>query len=320
MNNLPPLPLVDGCLFVDNSMIELLTTCPRALEYSKLRRRIGSGQKPSLTFGSAIHLALELRYSRHGNAMPDVLEESDICLELANFYEKPENVPPEDDWRTLNWAIEVFKKYNQRYKVEPFNLLADKDGKPLVELPFVLELCTINGIRVMYTGRIDLPVMWDDQIIVMDHKTTSVLGDYFFKEQRVSPQLIGYCWAFEQLTSRKVDGFAVNAIRSKQAPQKPNGGFERWWEESLSRHKEYVFPHTISEWHSNVIQLLEELMWHHSRDYMPMKRKWCIGKFGECPYYSVCDLPPNQRGLMLESTLFVENTWSPLKDPNQSLQ
>jgi len=297
-------------------MLELLTTCPRSLEYNKFHKRVSSAAKPSLTFGSAVHLALELRYRRCGNDWPDLLTESDICQELQRFFDQPANIPPEDDWRNLNWAMEVFKRYNQRYKVEPFNLLSNEKGEPLVELPFILELFQCkrpNGqiIRIMYTGRIDLPVLWDDQIIVIDHKTTSVLGDYFFKEHRVSPQMIGYCYAFEKIVGKRANGFCINAIRSKQAPQKPTGGFDRWWEESLARHKEYIFPHTVEEWRTNTIALIEEMFWHYERAFFPKRKKWCVSKFGECPYYGVCDLPPSQRSVMLESNLFVENMWSP---------
>ena len=321
---LPPLPLVDNCLFIDNSMLELLTTCPRALEYSKLHRRIGSAAKPSLTFGSALHLALEHRYRLCGSDVCTALEESDISKVLQEFYARPENLPPEDEWRNLNWCIEVFKRYNLRYKVEPFNLIVNEKREPLIELPFALELCRRDvhekEIRVMYCGRIDLPVLWDNQVVVIDHKTTSALGDFFFKDQRISPQMIGYCYAFEQLTGQKVSGFCINAIRSKQPPQKPTGGFDKWWEEGLARHKEYIFPHVIEEWHNNVLALIDEFFYHYQKDFMPQKKRWCSGKFGLCPYYDVCDLPPSQRGIMLESNLFMENTWSPLREPSQALQ
>ncbi|SRR6266536_549701 len=320
MNTLPPLQLVDDCFFIDNTFLERLTTCPRSLEYSELLRRIGSAAKPSLTFGSALHLALEQRYRRCGNRKPDLLEESEICLALSDFYRIPENMPPEDDWRNLNWAIEVFKQYNNHYATEPFDLLVNDKGEILTELPFVLELHKHGDIRILFSGRIDLPVLWDKQTFVIDHKTTSVLGDNFFKDHRVSPQLFGYCLAFEQITKRKVNGFCVNAIRSRPAPAKPVGGFDRWWSEGFGRHKEYIFPHQIEEWRHNTIALIEEFFWHYERAFMPQKKKWCVGKYGECQYYGVCDLPPDQRPVLLSSNLFTDNTWTPLHEPSQALQ
>jgi hypothetical protein len=324
------LPLIDGAFFIDNSTLELLTTCPRALEYSRLFRRISSAAKPSLNFGSAIHLALEWRYRHCKNQPPDALEESEQAAVLSRFF--ADHVPPEDEYRNLNWAIEVIKHYNQTYQVEPFNILIDKDGQPLVELPFALHLFDYKtgvwgfsgdfppNIPVYYSGRIDLPVAWDGQTVVIDHKTTSVLGDYFFKDQRVSPQQLGYCWAFEQITGQKVQAFCINAIRSRPVPAKPQGGIDRWWSENFMRHREFIMPHQLEEWKSNTIALVEEFFWHYSRDFFPQKKRWCSNKYGLCSYYDVCDLPPDQRGILLESTLFTENDWTPLKQPSQPLQ
>ena len=335
-----PLPLIDGAFFIDNSTLELLTTCPRALEYNRLFRRVAAAAKPSLAFGSAIHLALDYRYRNCRNNPPDALEESEQAAVLAKFFS--DNVPPEDDFRNLNWAIEVIKRYNQTYQVEPFNILVDEKGEPMVEMPFALKLFDYSHypstswmvpegqevhtdgqkvvIPVYYSGRIDFPVMWGEHLVVIDHKTTSMLGDYYFKDQRVSPQMFGYVWAFEQLTGRRPTAFCINAIRSRPMPQKPAGGFDRWWQENFQRHTEFVFPHQIDEWKKNTIALVEEFFWHFSRSYFPQKKRWCSGKFGLCPYYDVCDLPSSERGLMLESTLFADNNWSPLRQPSQALQ
>lgn len=320
-----PLPLIDGAFFIDNSTLELLTTCPRALEYNRLHRRVLAAAKPSLSFGSAIHLALEYRYRHCKNQPPDALEESEQARVLQSFFAS--NVPPEDDYRNLNWAIEVIKRYNATYNVEPFNILVDNKGEPMVEMPFALKLFDydsraigLKNVPVYYSGRIDLPVMWSEFLTIIDHKTTSMLGDYYFKEQRISPQLLGYCWAFEQLTSRKVQAFCINAIRSRPMPQKPSGGIDRWWTENFQRHTEFVFPHQLEEWKTNTIALVKEFFWHYHHDYFPQKKKWCSGKYGLCPYYDVCDLPFPERGTLLNSTLFADNDWSPLRQPSQSLQ
>lgn len=320
---LPDLPLEDGVFFIDNSFLEWLTTCPRGCEYNRLRKRIPAADRPSLNFGTAIHAALEHRYRYHQANIPDLeLEKAQAQILEECFRQKP---PPEDDFRNLNWAIEVNHKYNEHTSFEPFNLLLDNEGKPLVELSFALPLYVYEAsptkrIQIYYTGRIDLPTMWDGQIIVGDHKTTSILGTTFFDDLRVSPQQVGYCWAFQKLTGKKVSGFFINAIRVRPAPAKPKGGFEAWWAESFQRHKEYLLPHTLEEWHTNVIALIDEFFWHYSRQFFPQKKKWCCGKYGRCQYYDVCDTPPNHRGLMLSSTLFTDNIWSPLKDPSQPKQ
>lgn len=369
MHNLPPLPLVGGALFVDNSMLELLTTCPRALEYNKLHKRIAASDKPSLAFGSAVHEAIEYRAAVYQADPPDPYLDEDQHAILAEFFES--HIPPVDDWRNLDWAVQVMKRYNEVYRFEPFNLLKydvpidcpkcegrghtymdivpdGSEQQPcvwckgtgkrdvMVELSFALPLFTWEGklyrengliepvsVPVMYQGRIDLPVHWDGALFVIDHKTTSLLGSTFFERMAMSAQQLGYCWAFEQLTGQKVNGYCINAVRTKEPPQYLSSGkggqIEKWWSESFAREKYYVTPARLVEWKHNTIQLIEEFFYHYRKGYMPQKTAWCC-QFGRCQYYDVCTLPAESRGVMLASGLYTENKWSPLKEPSAPKQ
>ena len=339
MNTLPPLPLVDGCLFVDNSMLELLTTCPRALEYNRLHQRVAAVSKPSLAFGSAIHLALEHRYRNYGVHAPDVSLEMEQSEILTRFFN--DNPQPEGDYRNLNWAFEMVKRYNQTYDLEPFQLLTDAKGDKMVELSFALPLFTYfptlreangnneawaQGIPIIYTGRIDLPVIWDNQLFIGDHKTTSIIGPSFFDKMKMSAQQKGYAWAFGELTGQKPVGYFINAIRTKEPPLSlgKEGGrtkqtVAQWWRETFQRERYFLQPGELDEWKSNAIALVEELFYHYQKDYMPMKTAWC-SQYGRCPYFDVCSLPQNDRLIALGSNWYTDNTWNPLKVPTQSKQ
>ncbi len=165
----------------------------------------------------------------------------------------------------------------------------------------------------------------------MDHKTTSMLGQTFFDGMKMSSQQRGYCWAFEQLTERKVAGFVVNAIRTKEPPLYVQQGKtwrsgtksqtpEQWWNESFQRERYSLKPGELDEWKQNTIALLEEFFWNYSRGYMPMKTALACTAWGRCPYYDVCTLAPEDRGLLLASGLFIDNKWTPLLQPSQSKQ
>jgi PD-(D/E)XK nuclease superfamily len=311
MNELPPLPLRNGVLEIDNSFIERLIACPRSLQYDRLLKRIPAESKPSLSFGTAIHAALEWRYKNLKNASPTVADEQRIVDEVLtpHFAAQPTH---EEDHRTLAYAHEVLRQYNKRYNSEPFQLLTDSKGNVMAEMSFCLPLCEVSGVPVYYTGRVDLPVQWDGMIVVVDHKTTSMLGSFYFDGQKVSPQYEGYAWAFEQITQQRVGGYCINAIRTKEMPAKPKSGWDAWWDESFGRHKEYLRPGQIDEWHRNTTSLIEEFFWHYNRGYMPMKKKACT-MYGKCAYYDVCYLPETNRPQMLASDLFQNNEWSPLK-------
>jgi hypothetical protein len=356
MPNLPLLPLIDGCLFIDNSgWIENLSTCSRKLQHQCLSLRVHTGEKPALNFGSAGHLAKELRYARYGNKPVDAQYYEDLTVLLTEFFDQ--HPFPGDDWRGLNWAMECTRRYNDRFADEDFNLLeyttpvacpqcqgsgglikkaclfclGTAKRKYMVELPFALPLYRHGDITIMYTGRIDLPVSIPQiGIYTNDFKHVSSLGDQFWNGERMSNQHRGYCWAFEKLTSQPVVGFMITAIRTKEPPQyvlanKPNprGGktqnVSSWWSESIMRDRFPLQSGELDRWKFNVIDLCEEFFFHYERGYMPMKTKWC-NSFGKCPYFDVCSLPPSEQNLMLQSGLYAPNTWSPLHEPTQSMQ
>lgn len=404
--NLPPLPLTNGALLVDNSMLELLTTCPRALEYNKLYKRVLSQEKPSLNFGSAIHLALEYRYKRYANLPIDKsCEEVQGRILTDHFAAHP---PPLEDFRTLNWAQELVQRYNTKYSFEEFQMMEYKEAvdcvhcdgrgynateepesvesclwcsgtglnKTMVELPFALPLFEWEGwlpeeylpvnfpkdrclgteirkvkvnengtekevevlytkvrILVIYTGRIDLPILRDGSIFILDHKTTSILGPSFWDKLKMSAQQKGYAWAFEQLTGQKVHGYGVNAIRVKEPPNfeqqaataVKNGKLsaanmtkwvetktKEWWGESLDRNSYYLSEGELEEWRLNAISLIKEFFYHYQNDFMPQKTSFCT-VFGRCAYFDVCStFPPSSRPVILQSGMFTENTWTPL--------
>jgi len=327
-NPLPPLPLIDGCLFVDNSgWLEGLQSCHRLVEYKQLHRRIATGESAAINFGSAFHLFLEHRYRNHG---VDEIKDKDKFINetssiLTRFFE--DHPTPLEDWRGANWAMEMVKKYMERYPLEEFTLLHDKADKPLVELPFALPLYThkssLGEIPIIYTGRIDLPNAFDKEIWVTDHKTSSMLGQSFFDRMKRSAQQKGYCWSFEQLTGLKVTGYMINAIRTKEPPLyvqsgKKEGKFnpETWWNETFQREKYYLAPGSLEEWKQNTIEHIETFFYHYQRGILPESTTACV-YFGKCPYFDICTLSKEDRGTMLYSGMFTNNVWSPLKNPSE---
>ncbi len=328
-----PLPLKSGALFFDNSGLESYMTCPRKNEYEHWRRRTLAEERDSTNFGSAIHLVLDYRYAKHGTDLSDPIDLALCETNQSRLLQKYFELHPcsEGDWRNLNWAMDVCKHYNERWTVEPFNLM-ERDGKPLVELPFAIVFLAYNPIAgttrridslaellpgeipIIYCGKIDLPTSWDDSIIITDHKTTSQLGDRFWDGYRMSPQQIGYCWAWFKCTGQMPMGFCVNAIRSKSMPDKPKGGIAAWWEENFLRSKEYIDETHFEEWEVNTQEIIDEILWHQRRGYFPQKKESCSGKYGKCQFYNVCYTPFDQREIILGGSKFMDYNWSPLEE------
>lgn len=314
------LPLVEGRLLVDNSFLETITMCWRAGQLNKIDSRVPSAEKASLNFGIVNHSALELRYRMCGSNPPTAEYEAALSTLLQTFFE--EHPVDETEHRNLNHAREVLQRYNTKYRLEPFNVLVDKDGKPLVELSFALPLGKVQDVDIVFTGRIDLPVSWDNRLIIVDHKTDSMFygPQWFLNEQSKSNQYLGYCFAFEELTGQHVDGFCVNGIPTKKPPEKPRTKtVDEWWSDQLVRDVQYlaIRPGWKDQWLRDTMTTVEVFLWHYARGYFPKNGMFVrsCSRYGGCCYADVCFAPSEEKAQeILQSNVFTDNKWTPLQE------
>lgn len=301
----------------------MLQTCPRSFEYSYLRQRVKSSDRPALNFGGALHLALAYRYNQCGsNAVTDEQEQAINEVLSQHFLSNPQ---PIEEYRNLEYAQQTIKGYNSLYGNEPFTVLKTGKGNPFVEASFSFPLGSVQNTPVYFSGRIDLGFSNNEGEWILDHKTSSQFGQSFEDEMAITPQLIGYCWAFQQAFGRKPLGYWVNAIRSRP-PTKDEKRKMEFGEKGKPRTDNYkrlyyyVTDDMIAEWKQDTIELVSTYLWHHDKAFFPRHKKWCVGKYGQCQYYSVCSLPRERREWALSQNVFMDNTWSPLnsaKKPNE---
>lgn len=306
MNPLLQSILVDGAFVIDNSNFEYITTCPRSALYQILRKRKSAGHKTALNFGGGCHSGLEVRY-KSPEAVAYVSPEtySKQCEALMAYV--AENPLEADDFRTPTFASEVLAAYNSHYVSEPFTVLSANDNTPAVELSFAVPIGEVQGIPCVWSGKIDVAILWEGRFWVMDHKTTSILGPTYFNQFYNSNQMIGYCWALERLINRPIAGALVNVLAIRR-PTKTGKSIE------FARQR-FEYPTTrIEEWQHNTLNIIDDFFHMCNKDEFPMHSQWCIGKFGQCQYFDVCTVPSSQREMMLQSGLYEDITWSPLKD------
>lgn len=242
-----PLPLIDGAFFASASFLEAYMRCPLEAYNYKVLGRISAKARNALVFGNHKHSALEMHYRLQEFNLPQSEISSRISIMLADeFARKP--VEP-DDFRQLNWALELYHQYLKAHEFDALKPMHYKEPRPckqckgkatqcawcngtgqmttMVEVPFALplfeyrstsQLSSLAPIPVYYHGFIDLPCTSDNMNFVLDFKTTSMLGQGFWDDKRASAQQVGYCWAFNQLTNIKLHGFLVRAIRTTQMP------------------------------------------------------------------------------------------------------
>lgn len=315
----------DYILQCDNSNTELDITCPRQAEYALVHKR-KSLPHEALTFGSAHHHALDAFYS--GQPLEEVKK-----VVLQTFVG---HTPELDSWRTPEHALESMLDYIQHYKNDSLRVVADEDKVPFVERSFSLPLGEIlldqvvktpkellvdpelypsssldtgsfyvRSLKVFWTGRLDLLAHDEGDLVLVDHKTSSIKGEQYYQQFEMSQATIGYIWATEQLIGRRVDAFLLNLIINRK-PTRTGVGRE------FDRRKFYYPRYRIDEWPQDTLNNVEDFVRHLVQNKFPPRRAWCINKYGRCPYYDVCCAPPERRLEILHSSWFTDNVWTPL--------
>lgn len=326
-------PEEPNCYFftIDNSSLEYFSKCARASEYYIVRSREPDRSAASLNFGGALHKGLEV-FMRYG------VSEATLAKGKANIYEHFESRPPPvEEWRTADHAIKVFEKYAKQYPLELWEVARDPQGSPLVEIPFAIPLGSIEvndfiqyspsmvvapeehawkphfeaggmyikKVYILWSGRMDAILYWDNQFWVLDHKTTSIAGPGFFNDFLLSMQTVGYTWAGEKILGQQIAGLVLNALICRKPT--PTGKTIE-----LVRRRYPYSRDLIEEWEDDVMELITRFFSALKRGKFPKQTAWCQGKYGQCKYHEVCNLPRASRSIHLQSNLFRDVTWNPL--------
>ena len=336
---------------VDWSSIESLLGCNRSAEYKLIHSRQG-GSRSALTFGAAIHAGLEVWYRNKqtigiDTTREDLLSRCYSAIE-STFASSPPSLFP--DYRTSDYAIQSFHSYITHYQNEILTPFIH-EGKPLVEFSFAYPLGKVelpigmfeqwgfgtltNDIeqekasharmlssmdealttQIEWTGIIDMLAEVNGDLYVVDHKTTSIISQDFFDGFEIAMQPTGYFAAMKAaFPDLPIKGFMANVL----ACRKPVAAITKSGKPTTSKPFEaFRRQYHYSDWHVNefkqdALALVEELFANVTNKFFPKKTQWCVGKYGKCPYFDVCSLPPESRMDMLNSDQYTTNTWKPV--------
>ena len=320
------IPLVDDCLFIDNSAQERIQTCARSAGFYLGHKREGNKPRTALSFGKNLHSILEERYRNHGSYLANdgvaaMVKVADQVFDPAVHQSDP------DDYRNYGMAIAFIRKYASQYPMEDFEIVKFADGTLFVERPFAIPLGTltinaeglvrnpdgtvtrrhISTITIVQKGRIDLAYRREGYLYGMDHKSTSIMGNQFFAEFELSSQVHGYSWAIEKLVGELPRGFVINGLGIRK-PTKTGNALE------FVRQTIPIWPALVAEWKQDTLQLCANFIRGCITGQLPKETKWCVGKYGPCEYKPVCGLEPQMREMSLYSNEFRDVEWDPLKN------
>lgn len=258
--------------------------CNRWYQIRHVMGKRPEGDAVALDFGRLMHEGLKVWYSTNS---------TDAALEAIFAY--PYNEPI-DDYRTKGRALTTLARYIDFYRPEHFDEIL------LTETSF--DVSDLAGFR--WGGRIDLVVLWNKEVWVMDHKTTSIGGATWWDEFNLSPQMAGYVWAAKQLRGgERVAGVIINRLKVQTKQAAP--------EEEFQRRAIYYPDHLIMEWRDTKIQEYRAIHEARTRDAFPPRWDSCSGKYGMCPAHDVCKALPDSRHRILNSR-FVDDPWDWTKE------
>lgn len=298
---------------IDNYALNLFQVCPE-----KYRLRIKKGytsrrKSAALGFGLAFHAGLAGWYRTKSRV--------EMTKAVENAW--PDGMPV-DDFRTKQKCIETLLAYTKEYPDETFQFVQGTSG-PLIEVPFTLHtglylpcsmcwtldisgkddpLCSeCHSLKepIEYGGIFDGMVHFSGTLYVLEHKTTSQLGDSYFDQFRPNNQVTGYVWGGSGLSGQRVGGAFINAIGvyKSSAPK-----FKR---QVTVRSEE-----EIAEWLKTVYADCVEIR-RYERMFgvdtpWPMRTNACT-TYGKCEYHRVHSMPHQKQRLVVLDQDYVQDYW-----------
>tara|TARA_R100000664_G_scaffold1217_8_gene3252 strand:+ start:4089 stop:4976 length:888 start_codon:yes stop_codon:yes gene_type:complete len=277
---------------LDNYSLSLFRECPR-----KYFNRIESGLTPEtsskslapeLLFGIAIH-----------RAMDTLFNEQDLDLACERFLDAYQPVP-EDTKRTPGRGVSIIEDYWERWSREN-----DRYELSVSEVKFEVNIGQVPSIDgepsydVFYGGLIDKVLMRNDQVLLMDHKTSSWESTYLIPAYAQSQQFKGYVWAARKLNAAFAS--CTQLIVDVLLIKPKNNDFFR--SEIICNEDD------LEEWREGILQTIQMmLMCKHTNTWPQFGKESCTNWNRLCPYFELCDAKKFLRRGMQES-LYTTDFW-----------
>lgn len=283
---------IDGVLYVDNTIMSTLATCPlKAMISYGLDRRPATSENANLMMGKAIHAALET-YLVGGT--------DEECVEvLKKEYEDFARGNLYDNKRLGYENIElVLRSWLQKNPQERWPFRVDPKN---IEIGFGVPLDETGDI--IFTGRIDVlaHAKYGDTLFAMDHKCSGTVDK---RKYVMAPQMTGYLWAMEQL-GHHVDGIYINAVHAGQVPtsNRKCTTHKTFYNECGFLHMKHELigpfhrsPEELETWRLDTLAFARE--WKELLDYVDgdlnklkhikQKGKWIYQACSMCPWLDYC--------------------------------
>lgn len=298
---------------INSSSLGVIQECMRKARYTLHDKWRAEDENPATLFGSAIHKALEVFYAgnpterklpslvdmelmSYGHAVAG--EHQDLLLKATRaFIQKAEPLKalPETNKRSIQTGVWLLWHYFQAYLNDPYVAYIDEKG-PFVERNVSFVLHENEHLRVEYFGTIDLIVRHTGtgELLVCDHKTSSVVGNDFYNRLKPNHQYTGYLLAARESCGVNTKSFLVNCLQVKERPKTARG---------IAPH----LPRQVTTRDEADFEEFKDSVMDAVRSYLGAinTRTWPIGHvnacttYGGCQYLAICAAPRQMRDNIL---------------------
>lgn len=303
---------------INYSSLSIMQSCMKKADFALNRELMAQTESPALTFGSAIHAALEVFYMspRSERVLPPNMEKS---LELMaygaevpdqqkylifhateTFIERASALSHLDpmDKRSIPNGVWLLGEYFKTYIQDPYEVYRDSEGNPYVEKYLELKVYESPELEITLHGQIDLILenKANGQILVTDHKTSSQVGQDFYNRLKPNYQYTGYLLLAQQCLGIQTDQFMVNCLQTKAKPKTTRGQGPHFPRQITTRTSE-----DIEEFKQSLIYYVTSYLSCLENGFFPMGSVDSCSFWGGCQYLKICSSPSLIRKNIIEA-------------------
>jgi hypothetical protein len=282
--------MIGSELYLDPTTVKCWRTCQRRYYWRHIRHLVPDAPAPALSFGAAIHVALDFWHSH-----PE-LSYNDRALQAVQEFKS--DFVDCGDWRNEDLGVKVLAGYFSKWNDAAEYLVHIPGG---TEVGFVEELA--DGVYVC--GRIDRLALWKGKgtLWPVDHKTSTRKGADYMAEFRPGYQATAYIRAMrvaaKQFGIPASDGMIINSLYFTKA-----GSME--FVRNYTKRTEFE----LEEWIQETLAVADAI-WRAR-----LSKAWekndgsCWDFFRECSYRQFCLTPRHPDDIEPGATFRVE-PWKP---------
>jgi len=272
---------------VDSVRLSDSFNCLRLYYYRHLRHLTTPEKALSLLYGGALHAGLAEKY--RGGPLTQQCQAFDREWILAGGREDPK--------RNARQGFNTLVAYNALYGDDSqWEILG-------VEMPFIWPISS----NLIWVGIIDLLVRTrGGQLLLADHKTTSLMTENWWHHRNPNHQYSGYIGAARAVLGMELSSLLVNAIGVTKNKTINESNFER---RLTSRSEKEIekWIYEIQTWWDIVSLCRDHQSW-------PRNPHYCNEWNRLCDYHIICTMSGiDYRTWEPSPELFIYNEWDPLK-------